>query len=400
MKNAVQWLVVTGVFLFRYVELFLLVSAVFLLISQRHYIYKTKILFYLIPVWMISLTATWLVDYEFEKPIQQIIIVTSFLLLYEQFFLFNRLNLCTLFKKYIFLSYIICLIGLLQELVFISTGTNIMSLLPTYHSTQMINSFLLRITSTLNEGGCLGIALMPALVYLFVYQDPYHILGIRKWIVLVVSLLTLSPFVYISCIVTIFYHLNRIFRRYKMITGVMVVVILFAGLAIINPFGERYKSDNGIWNRINDSYAAMTKMENDRLKNIVSQRQNISSKVLATNMYIALHAPSRIIGTGIGTHAQSYAALVHAKYKETDLNLNVDDGYSLFNRIFSEFGFLGLLLYVFFIIRTFNKHNMINVCLFCMIICLFLRGGNFVLYGTIFAHFFYYFTSRFKLTVR
>ena len=400
MKQTAQWLVVIGLFQDRYVELFLLLSAVFLLIAQCHCIYKSRILLYLVPVWMISLTATWLVGYEFEKPIQQIVIVTSFLLLYEQFFLSNRLNLLALFRKYIYLSYIICLIGLFQELIFMATGTNVMRLLPTYHSTQIINVFLMRITSTLNEGGCLGIAMMPALVYLFIYKDPYHLLGIRKWLMLLVSLLTLSPFVYIFCVVAFFYHLNRVFGRYKMITGVMVVVILFAGVAIINPFGERYKSDNGIWNRINDSYSAVSNMGNARLNNIVSYRRNTSSMVLATNLYIALHAPSRLFGTGIGTHAQSHAMLVHAKYRKSELDFNVDDGYSLFNRLFSEFGIIGLLLYVVFLIRFFNKDNMINICLFCMLICLFLRGGNYVLYGTVFAHFFYYYTARYKLSVR
>ena len=400
MKNAAQWLVVMGVFLVSHFELLLLLSAILWLITLCHYIYKPKLLLCLIPVWAISMTATWLVGYQFEKPIQQIAVLTSFILLYEQFFLFNRLHLMSLFRKYIYMVYIICLIGLFQELIFIMTGTNIMRFLPSYHSTQLVNTYFLRITSTLAEGGNLGISLMPALVYLFIYKDPYHILGFRKWVVSFLSLLTLSPFVYIFWLVAIFYHFNRIFGRYKTVTGAIVVVSIIIGLSILRPFGGRYSNDNDIWNRINDSYIAMTRMGNDRLNNVISQSHNISSMVLATNMYIAFHAPSRIFGTGVGTHPQSYAALVHAKYKKTDLNLNVDDGYSLFNRLLSEFGIIGVLLYVFFIIRTFNKSNMINVCFFCMLICLFLRGGNYVLYGTVFAHFFYYYTSRFKLTVR
>ena len=400
MKNTAQWIIVTGVFLFVHFELLFLLLAVILLITQRRYIYKPKLLLYLIPVWMVSLASTWLIDYQFEKPIQQILVVTAFLLLYEQFFYFNRLHLVSLFRKYIYMSYLVCLVGLLQALIFMVSRVDVISFLPFYHSTQIISANLLRITSTLSEGGSLGIAMMPALFYLFIYRDPYHILGIKKWLVLLVSLLTLSPFVYIFCVIALLYRLNSMFGRYKTVAGVVVVSVLISGLVILEPFGGRYKSDNGIWNRIADSYIAVTRMGNSRLNSVVAKSRNASSTVLATNMYIALHAPSRLVGTGIGTHPQSYARLVQARYQKTDLNLNVDDGYSLFNRILSEFGFLGLLLYLFFIIRWFNKGNLINVCFLSMIICLFMRGGNYVLYGVIFAHFFYYYTSRFKLSVR
>lgn len=400
MKNTAQWLVVTGVFLVAHFELLLLLLAVLMLVTQHRYIYKPKLLLCLIPVWIISLTATWLVGYQFEKSVQQILIVTAFVLLYEQFFQFNRLHLIPLFRKYIYLSYIICLIGLLQELIFLLTEMNVMSLLPSYHSTQIINSSLLRITSTLSEGGSLGVAVIPALVYLFIYQDPYHILGLRKWLLLLTALMTLSPFVYIFCVITFFYHLNRIFGRYKTITGVMIVAALLIGIVMIEPFGGNKKSENVIWNRIEDSYTAMIRLGNDRLTSVVAKSRTPSSTVLVTNMYVAIHAPSRLFGTGIGTHPQSYATLVHAKYRKSDLNLSVGDGYALSNRILSEFGFIGLLLYLVFMIRSFNKGNMINVCVLSMIVCLFMRGGNYVLYGVIYAHFFYYYTARFKLSAR
>lgn len=399
MKNTAQWLVVTGVFLVSHVELVLLLSAVLLLVTQYRAIYKPKRLLYLIPIWIISLTATWLVGYEFTKPVQQILIVTAFVLLYEQFFQFNRLRLLPLFRKYISLTYIICLIGLFQEVIFMATGTNVIEYLPSYHSTRLVSAYLMRITSTLAEGGNLGIAIMPALVYLFIYRDPCQILGRRKWVVLLVALLTLSPFVYIFCVIAFFWHLNRLFGRYKTVTGVLVAAVVIFGVVMLEPFGASYKTDLGIWDRIGDSYTAVARMGNSRLNTVVSKSRTPSSTVLATHMYVGLHAPSRLLGTGIGTHPQSYAALVHAKYKKTDMNLNVDDGYALFNRILSEFGFVGLLLYVAFLIRFFNSGNMINVCFLSMMVCLFLRGGNYVLYGTVFAHFFYCYTSRFKLSV-
>ena len=398
MKQTAQWLVVTGVFLVSHVELGLLLLAVLLLITQYRSVFPPKLLLVLIPVWLLSLTVTWLVDYAFGKPVQQILLLTAFILLYEQFFRFNRLNLLSLFRKYIYLTYIICLIGLFQELVFMATGTNIIEYLPSYHSTRLVGASLMRITSTLAEGGNLGIAIMPALVYLFIFRDPFQILGRRKWVVLLVALLTLSPFVFIFCVVAFFWHLNRLFGRYKTLTGALVAVVVLIGVVSLDPFGGGYKSELGIWDRIGDSYTAVARMGNSRLNTVVSKSRTPSSTVLATHMYVGLHAPSRLFGTGIGTHPQSYAALVRAKYRKTDMNLNVDDGYALFNRILSEFGFVGLLLYVVFLIRFFNKDNMINVCFLSMMLCLFLRGGNYVLYGTVFAHFFYGYTARFKLS--
>lgn len=179
------------------------------------------------------------------------------------------------------------------------------------------------------------------------------------------------------------------------IVTVCFVCYLFVNI-VQTDHEEKKGALNHIFMRIGDTYKVIINMNENELADILAFSGNASTSVIATNMYIGFYAPSRLFGTGIGTNAQNYAKIVDS---EKSFELNADDGYSLFNRILSELGIVGLSLYLFFVYKHFNKRNMINICFFFMIMGLFMRGGNYMLYGTIFIHFMYYYTSKFNLSL-
>lgn len=388
-----QWLVVIGIFFPVIIELVALFSSFYIQVNRRNKIYTSVVLKYLIAVFFISGLIIYHIGYGYSKYIQQIVALLMFFLLYEQFFINNRYSLSGLFQKYIIVVYYFCVIGLFQECVYLVTRINILSLLPGYHATHLIFNGLLRVTSTLSEGGWLGPVLVPSLIYLFYYNDPLIILRKKRWIVFLTSLLTLSPFVYVALFAIFLIRFHQKFVYVKKIVGCLI--ICFASYVVYNIIQqdnhENQSGVNSIFMRISDTYKVVSNINEDELADVLKLSGNASTSVIATNMYIGINAPSRLFGTGIGTNAQSYHDLVDV---DTSFEFNPDDGYSLFNRILSEFGVVGLILYISFIIKHFNRYNMINVCFFFMILSLFLRGGNYMLYGTVFIHFFYYYTSK------
>jgi len=386
------------VFLPIFFELFLLVISVFLIYNKRGNLYHSNLLKYILTIFGISLLLVYSVGYDFGKPIQQVFSVSIFLLLYEQFFRYSALCLGSLFKKYIKAVYYVCMVGGIQEIIFVLTGVNVMDLTGGYYANHIILGGLLRVTSTLSEGGWLGTALMPSLIYLFYFKDKLHILGGRRWVVFAISLLTMSPFVYLFyCVLLVIIMKNHIPYAKRLIGIAAFCFIGFVTYSIVSDRDDRSSEErNHVIMRIQDTYQVMTNIDADDLATVLRYSGNASTSVIATNMYIGLHAPSRLFGTGIGTNAQSYDRID----VKTSFVYNADDGYSLFNRILSEFGWTGLFLYILFVYRYFNRKNAFNICFLCMILSLFCRGGNYMLYGTMFVHFFYYYTSKFEFKIR
>jgi hypothetical protein len=120
---------------------------------------------------------------------------------------------------------------------------------------------------------------------------------------------------------------------------------------------------------------------------------NASTYALLVNKWVAANAPSRIFGTGLGTHEQSYKKLYNNNTYQL-YGLNSEDGYSLYNRIFSEFGYVGLVSLFVFLIIFLNTKNIINLSVLFFIIAVIIRGGHYTLYGTVMFFYLYYLTSK------
>lgn len=400
--NSLQWLALLGVFFANRIEAVVIMFVCIIFYVKSKKVYTSNILKYFLLVLISSLIIIYIVGYQYSKCIQQIVLLAIFIFSYEQFYKHNKNDMLELFRKYIKLTYIASLFGILQEIVYSLTGINIANYIGFYHSTLPITNHIMRMTSFLSEGGYFGTILIPSLIYLFYYNDALNVLNKKKYIILIASLFTLSPFVYICLSVILLFKIIKAFKYAKNILLVLLIIFVSYGVKIIVSSEYRQESSGieGIFMRIKDSCRMISMINPHDLYQIANL--NSSSAVLASNAYIGFYGPSRLFGTGLGTNAQSHDKLIANSFDQdyAFADLNADDGYSLFNRILSEFGFIGVALYSLFILKHFNRKNDLNKCIFFILICWFLRGGSYVDFGTISAHFFYFYTSKFNFNFK
>ena len=403
--NTAQWIMITGIFFYNRVELLTTIISCFIIFYNNRIILKSKILKYMLLIFMFSFISIYFCNYTYVKAIQQMVFIAIAYLLNEQFFLFNRSFLKEIFVKFIKVSYYVCFLGILQQIIWIVAKIDISSFLDCQWLTGMPgmhveNGLFIRVRSVNLEGGCLGIQLMPSLVYLFYYNDYFNILQ-KKWkkmVVLMCALFTMSPFVYIALAVIAYLKIAQIVPRLKYIALLVGALLIIAGLNSLQKLDLDSQRDtkgfDGIVLRLNDTVNSLEHLDD---KEAVLQG-NVSTAVLMVNLYNALNAPSRLIGTGIGTNSQNYARSFgeYSGEESSAIGLNTDDAYSLSIRVFSEMGIVGLFFLFLFIFKSFKKDNLMNVCMFFMIVPFLFRGGVYVGFGTAFAFFFLYYSSKIK----
>lgn len=163
--NRCQWVIALAIFMPNRAEALLLIITLFFLFLRYGIVFRSRILKFLILVFLISTISTYLIGYNYDKSIQQMIVLSVFILGYEQFFLFVRGDFRLLFSKYIRICLIISIFGLIQELYYLIAQINIMSFVSSNYGTQLINNNLIRISATTWEGGYLGTILAPCLFY-------------------------------------------------------------------------------------------------------------------------------------------------------------------------------------------------------------------------------------------
>lgn len=188
-----------------------------------------------------------------------------------------------------------------------------------------------------------------------------------------------------------FYFINTFI--YETNTPVIPFIILLLLFLLGGNFKRLEQSGeetafSAIVMKLQDTYEGFIAMDPD-----VFETLNMSSYATMVNGVGSLNAPNRIMGTGLGTHELNY----YREYKSDYIfyGLNAQDGYSLLNRLYSEFGVLGLILCLWVIYRNYNLNNIINISVFFLILTLLIRGGHYVRYGFIFWAFLYYYSGSF-----
>ena len=411
--NYKPWLfLISGVFFTNRIEgIVVLLAAFFVMVSKKAITFPFKLALSMLAVYAVSLFASYSVGYSIEKSIQQMIFITLFIFCYYQ--IFNARterteHIYTLFRAYLSVSLFMALMAIVQVVIYyilridIVDYLNINAFFVKTQGTAHVTETLIRGRAFAPEAGHLSTLLLPTVFYTFFYGDPKNVFNLRQKIILLIgSLLTFSPLTYIAYAVVGLNYLSLRFRHFR--TPIFIAGVAFLAYTFITAKEKTFAAESsgieGIQMRIIDTYKVFETFSDPRT--IIEK--NTSTAVLQSQLYSAFEAPSRWIGTGLGTNSQSFQNAFLSFYSRTDnyafLNLNADDAYSLGIRLFSEMGVIGLLLYLWFVIRHFNRYNYLNICVLSIIIAYFFRGGSYFSYGIIFFHFFYYYTSKFNLTL-
>lgn len=381
------WLSLISIVAGRYTEPAILIMQTIFIIYQIQKIYVS-------PRWLLigglvffhSSLMILLTGYSMSKFIQQIVLLATMFFCYYQIFHYCHKGIIEWFYKYIDLIYVLSLLGIIQFIIMYMTGNDIFPYTLDGFATQ--NSG--RLHAVLMEPGNFAAVSIPATAYVVLSKDYYLKNKSKSLAILTAFILTFTTSSIVAITMIIFLKINQFFKRLKYL---LIIIVAFGGFWIIsniNVFSEKKSFENSKLAIIEFKIVQTLSITKDADPEYF-EHLNASSYASLTNYWIAFNAPYRMIGTGLGTHAQNYEHLYKSNYYL--YGLNDDDAYSMFARLYSEFGIIGLCIYALFLVKFYNKNNIISLCLLVFFISYLIKGGNYILYGTAFFHIVYYFLS-------
>ena len=379
-----QWVLVLSIFLSLEIEgLCLLFVCARLLLRKKVYI-SPRILLGFLAIVPISVITILYQEYPFGKFLQQSVLLLGFTLLEADFFHFNLDWLDSLFRKYLYVSLAVACSGLIQQLLWTTSGINIFTFF--FRDTGRLTGFAMM------EPGRLAGVLLPAFVY-YLFSTRLHKALVQKTILLFAIFLTdgaaAIALVPVVAAARLCYVYGKGFVRKRLFFAACVIAIFMSAISAFLMKNDWDVSEHRTLYMIKSVGELFDDQSLDSI-----ERQNLSTYAFAKNLWVALHSPSRIIGTGLGTHEFNHDSVYSVIANNEFYFLNREDGYSLLIRIFSEFGIVGLIVVLFCFVRWYNPKNLINFSVSFVLMAFFLRGGHYVLNGTIFFVMLYYFTAR------
>ena len=252
----------------------------------------------------------------------------------------------------------------------------------------------LRVNSILSEPTYLATALAPVIyvsIHNLISKSTFLFNKFQSILILMVAILTTSSIGYLGIIISILLCTETIRIRY-ILFGIIITALTFA-LAYNNvkDFRSRIDAAQGLW--INNDYGIAN--------------TNNSSFVLYNNFHVAKENFIRFpfFGTGLGSHETAFKKFTLTKtLLPYDFEFNIKDGNSLFIRLCTETGLLGLGFIFLVVARGFIykvdiqkdhmlKHKIISQSLFVLLVLVLIRQGNYMLNGLPLLFLLYYYNG-------
>lgn len=331
---------------------------------------------------------------NFLKTYLSIAFVYTF---YYYSFASNGFKIEKLFLLYIKAAYWVAVIGLVQF------GCFLINFVPGYNFKWFLNKWtlvtaggIIRVNSIISEPSQLAFVLAPALfisIYNLMNNQNFLFSKFKSYVFIIVSLLTFSTHAYIILLFSV------VFILLKRISFSKTILLL---LGLFFAFSYIYKNFELVSKRVDDSLLVVQKIDkiHDR-KFLVGL--NSSSFTLLNNYIVTIEAfkNNPLIGGGLGSHPVSFE-----KYSLTKsinlpfLDFNKADANSLFLRLTSETGLLGISIFLVIMLRfrvsdsTNLKRWIISHSILVMMIAGFLREGHYFHSGVPFFIFAYIFNYK------
>ena len=380
LKLSLVWFVLAGMVLGRYTEpAFLIIATLFIMLQLNKVYVSTSCLFVGTLFFFHSLSMVVYNGYDTGKLFQQIVLLFTCVFCYYQIFRYCQIPVSEWFRRYVSLVYILSIIGIVQFVIMSATQIDIFPY--TLDGTMTQNTG--RLHAMLMEPGSFTAFSIPAAAYVFLAPGFMKYNRMKSLVIGIALILTLTTSMIVAVVIILFLKFYYYFKYLRIglvvcfIVGVCWCInnrdILSSSEYFVNP------QLRAIQEKITQTLSMVEYAEPEDFEHL-----NTSSYVILTNYWIAFNAPCRILGTGLGTHAQNYERMYKSDFG--GYGLNKDDAYSMFARLYSEFGVLGLCLYAFFLIRYYNKDNIISLCLIVFFISYLIKGGHYMLYGLSLIH--------------
>tara|TARA_B100000963_G_C22595979_1_gene657862 strand:- start:610 stop:1707 length:1098 start_codon:yes stop_codon:yes gene_type:complete len=301
-----------------------------------------------------------------------------------------------IFSWYIQFCFILSLIGLIQVLSY-NLGFKI-----GYDYRWILNKWGviegglagIRVNSILSEPTYLATVISPAMYVALrniITNENLFINRFKSIIIIIISILTTSTIGYLGLILSLLLCTETVRLRY-IVFGVLISVFAFSlAYNYVDDFSQRVNAAKGLW--IDSDF----KISNT----------NNSSFVLYNNLHIAQENLKNypFFGTGLGSHEIAFKKFSLTKSLiQYDFEFNIKDGNSLFVRLCSETGLVGLIFILVLLIKGFIykvdksnfkmvEHKVISQSIFVLILLVLIRQGNYMLNGLPLLFLLYYFNS-------
>lgn len=390
--NHYIWIVLLGGIVGIHTEIVVL-FVVFLWIAckyQKWYKLSEGWTLFFVCLFLHGMVMLFLSGYSYGKFLQQFTLLSTTYLFYYQIFKFCKYSVNKWFSIYFKIVYFISIVGLITFAIQYITGINVFPYTLDGTPTQST----LRLHAFLAEAGSFVVFTTPVIAYIILSPSYFSKNKRTSLIILTAFILTQSTS---ACIALLLILLIKFYKSYKHFR-LLLLACTIGGIGWITTNYYLIKPSEG--NDTSSGFGAvqlklfetMSVLENTTPYEF--ENLNLSSYATLTNYWIAFNAPYRLCGTGLGTHSQNYEHLYKSSFDM--YGLNKDDAYSLFARLYSEFGLIGILLYTLFLIKYYNKNNVISLCLLIFFITYLIKGGHYTLYGTALFHFLYYMIYKSK----
>lgn len=310
----------------------------------------------------------------------------------------NRYDVKGLFKVYLNLAVLVALIGLFQRLCFtlgIKAGYDFSYILASH--LHLNRSGFFKINSIMSEPSAFCYVMIPAFFVATTAFSKSNFSFLNKWQSIIIILSLIISFSLVGY-VGMFFSFMLLFYNYAKArhlvlgTAVLFILMVFA-----------YNNITDIKMRVDDSVNTLTgktKLENT----------NQSTYALFSNVLVAWESfkDSPLFGSGLGSHSISYGRYIDEVVNTDAVNpyflfQNSGDASSLFIRLMSETGLLGLLPVFYFIFRfwTLKKNDksnsmwIVNNAILTVFLVRAIRGGHYFVGGTFFFLWLYYFSGKY-----
>lgn len=313
---------------------------------------------------------------------------------YYMLFRLNNNKVDKLFRIYMQIACVVALIGIFQEISYLAGfegGYDYRFFIPRTVPPN-VQSGILSVTSIMQEPAHFGAVMAPAMFVsiLNIIQKKKHFISKKMSCLIITSiLLSFSLVAYIGiAIAFILIMLN--YRRAILICTSAIVLFVSAFVS--------YRYLPAIKMRAEQTVAVIN-------GNIPLETANLSTFAFCSNGLVALRSfmNNPLFGAGLGSHPLSYDKYVPQIANRNLIrnpSLNREDANSLFFRLISETGLLGVLLFFYFIFRFYVSKGrdgyywIISNSIACLLVLNLLRQGNYFYNGFIFFVWAYYFTNK------
>jgi hypothetical protein len=378
--------------------------------------FYTPSLYILIPLLVVGIFNISIDNNTMPRFLKIYINIAINLVFYQYVLQYYNFDVKAIFKKYLSVSFIISIIGILQLISFwvgFKAGYDMRVFFSLNKWGLNYGGLGIRINSFFSEPSSLGIAIAPAF-FISLYQlitRTNEFLSLKRCIVIIICYsLSFSSLAFFGIFLTIILiTLNFGAIRYFLFAIPLSIFLFFVAYNNANEFKVRIDGVKELFidNILDEAKTVETRIARiKRIRNFLS-RVHGSSFVFYNNYYVAKQnfIKNPVFGTGLGSHEFAYDKYALNKLIGGIYEFNTGDANSLFLRTISEVGLFGAIFLVLFIFKYYVSHDLggrenndywlISNALLVLIILTYVRQGNYT-YNGFFLYCWMYFYNRYN----